>query len=133
MERMRSKSHQRKNSCLFLPVVISEKEDVQCVSSRSYNLEPELLKVGYAARMGNKGDTEASWWWLRVIRRIKSGNSTKLVFPSLGCLDSRSDQNYSQDNKGMVASFIITNYEEEHILGLSVLPEVVKDSQNDLF
>lgn len=121
--------------------VISGKEDVQFVSSRSYNLEPELLKVGYSASMGNKGDTkeDRSMMMVRDVagnEENQSWEQCQVNVVSLGCSDSKSDQNHSQDNyEGMIAveRVIITDDGEEHILGVSVLPEVVKESQNHLF
>lgn len=141
MQRKRRQLHQKENSCLFSPCHgISEEEDVQFVSSRGYNLEHKLLKVGYAPSIGNKGDTKEDRS-IMVVRDVVGNTENQSwewcqVNPvSLGCSNSKREQNHSQDNyEGMVAMerVIITDDGEEHIL-VSVLPEVVKESQNHLF
>lgn len=123
---------------------ISEENNMQVGSFRSYNLDPQLLRVSCAASMENKadkredrsikadeniiGDTAN-----KEVQSLEDGPVT-LVF--MGYRDSIGEEVHGQEgDEGMltVERVIITDDGEEHILGPETLPESLKDSDDPVF
>lgn len=123
---------------------VSEEDNMQVDSFRSYNLDPQLLRVSCAASMENKADKREDWSIHSVqnitgdtvnkeVQSLEDGPVT-LVF--MGYRDSIGEEVHGQEgDEGMltVERVIITDDGEEHVIGPETLPETVKDSDDPVF
>lgn len=123
---------------------VSEEDNMQVDSFRSYNLDPQLLRVSCAASMENKADKREDWSIKAVenitgdpvnkeVQSLEDGPVT-LVF--MGYRDSIGEEVHGQEgDEGMltVERVIITDDGEEHVIGPETLPETVKDSDDPVF
>lgn len=123
---------------------ISEEDNMQVDSFRSYNLDPQLLRVSCAASMENKADKREDWS-IKAVENITGRTANKevqsledgpvtLVF--MGYRDSIGEEVHDQEvDEGMltVERVIITDDGEEHVIGPETLPEMVKDSDDPVF
>lgn len=123
---------------------VSEEDNMQVDSFRSYNLDPQLLRVTCDASVENEADKRGGRG-IKAVENIVGDTADKevqsledgpvtLVF--MGYRDSIGEEVHGQEgDEGMltVERVIITDDGEEHVLGPQPSPETMKGSDDPVF